>query len=134
MITKTEMFSSILDVAPGFNPIWNEFKENWADEGPDELPLYLALGDLARYIADKVTTTEASEELQALFAIVERWHIEGDDYVREAATIGLLEGLQNVTMNDPKSQKTLENFLLPESKRWRLKVEEFWENDNLKAK
>ena len=35
--------------------------------------------------------------------VIERWHLEGDDYVREAATVGLLEDLQNTNEVDPIS-------------------------------
>jgi len=37
-----------------------------------------------------------TEEFPAVFEIIERMHLEGDDYVKEAATIGMLEGIQNV--------------------------------------
>lgn len=128
MITKTKMFSQILDVAPGFIPIWQEFEEDWADESPNELPHYIVLGELARYMASRATKAAATEELQALFAIVERWHVEGDEYVKEAATIGLLEGLQNATRSAPKTRMAIEKFLLPETAKWWRKIEEFWEN------
>lgn len=120
------MFAPVLEIAPDFQPIWKEFKEEWSDQKPSELPLYLALGDLANYISTKIAEADETDELYALFSVVERWHIEGDDYVKEAATIGLLEGLQNFTMNNRKARKEVENRLLPESKRWWDKVEEFW--------
>jgi hypothetical protein len=54
--------------------------------------------------------------------------VEGDAYVREAATIGLLESLQDANLHTSTSPKQLEPFLMPESlPSWR-KVEQFWAN------
>lgn len=59
------------------------------------MPLYVALGDLARHLIHLLERSESSE-FTALFRAIERLHREGDDYVREAATVGLLEALQNL--------------------------------------
>jgi hypothetical protein len=67
-----------------------------------------------------------TEGLVRAFAVVERWHLEGDAYVREAATIGLLEDLQNDSLHAETVPKQFEVFLLPESRKWWDKVEEFW--------
>ena len=89
------MFQPILEVSDGFRPIWNEFLEEWKDD--DELPQYLALGDLARYISSLISESK-DEEIKKIFAVIERWHLEGDLYVKEAATVGILEDLQNTNL------------------------------------
>ncbi|WP_019606454.1 hypothetical protein [Teredinibacter turnerae] len=124
MLVKEEMFKPILEVSDGFRPIWNEFLEEWKDD--DELPQYLALGDLARYIS-KLISESRDEELKSIFAVIERWHLEGDSYVKEAATIGMLEGLQNINVVGEGIPEKVELYLLPESKKWWEKVYEFWE-------
>ncbi|WP_018016473.1 DUF7674 family protein [Teredinibacter turnerae] len=124
MLVKEEMFKPILEVSDGFRPIWNEFLEEWKDD--DELPQYLALGDLVRYIS-KLISESRDEELKSIFAIIERWHLEGDSYVKEAATIGMLEGLQNINVVGEGIPEKVELYLLPESKKWWAKVYEFWE-------
>lgn len=113
MLVKEEMFKPILEVSDGFRPIWNEFLEEWKDD--DELPQYLALGALARYIS-KLITESRDEELKSIFAVIERWHLEGDSYVKEAATIGMLEGLQNINVVGEGIPEKVELYLLPESK------------------
>jgi hypothetical protein len=123
MIDKDEMFEFILKASPSFTSAWEEFLEEWSDE--KELPLYLALGDLSRHI-NALVSSQQSSELKEIFAVVERWHIEGSDYVKEAATIGLLEGLQGES-----NAAQIEAYLLPESKLWWQKINEFWENGKL---
>ncbi|MEL1217510.1 hypothetical protein TVA88_00025 [Aeromonas hydrophila] len=109
MIEKDEMLELAVKACPSFKPAWVEFLDVWQDE--KDLPIYLALGDLSRHISSLVETAQDSE-IKELFEVVERWHIEGSSYVKKAATIGLLEGLQgqsNVTSIEP--------YLLPESKK-----------------
>ena len=123
MIEKDEMLELAVKACPSFKPVWEEFLDDWKDE--KDLPLYLALGDLSRHISSLVETAQDSE-LKELFEVVERWHIEGSPYVKEAATIGLLEGLQGQS-----NAASIEPYLLPESKKWWDKVNEFWENGTL---
>lgn len=53
--------------------------------------------------------------------------MEGDDYVKEAATIGMLEGIQNVAGNSRVDSKLFAKYLKLESaKRWR-QLNSFWE-------
>jgi hypothetical protein len=69
---------------------------------------------------------ETRPSLSRVFAVVERWHVEGDSYVREAATIGLLEDLQNENLHSSTVPKDFEVFLGPESLKWWRKVERLW--------
>lgn len=123
MIDKEEMFDLALKACPSFKPVWEEFIDEWKDE--KDLPLYLALGDLSRHISTLVETKQ-DYELKELFAVIEGWHIEGSPYVQEAATIGLLEGLQGES-----NARSIELYLLPESKKWWDKVNQFWENGRI---
>lgn len=122
------MFEPILEASDGFRPIWNEFLEEWKDD--DELPQYLALGDLACYIS-KLISEPNDEELKRIFAVIERWHLEGDSYVKEAATVGILEDLQNTNVVGEGIPEKVELYLLPESKKWWVKVYEFWEKGKI---
>jgi hypothetical protein len=46
--------------------------------------------------------------------------------VREAATIGLLEGIQNVWSNNDVDPELFVVHLLPESAKWWLNLNDFW--------
>ena len=123
MITKNEMMELMLTACPSFRRAWEDFLVEWSTE--DDKPLYIALGTLAQHLIDMLAAQQASELSQA-FAVVERWHLEGDAYVREAASIGLLEDLQNDGLHTSTSPKDFEPFLMPESLKWWRKVEGFW--------
>ncbi len=47
-----------------------------------------------------------------VFTLIERLHVEGDEYVRQLATIGYLEDLQNLSTPAPgRASKTGEGLL-----------------------
>jgi hypothetical protein len=87
--------------------------------------LYVALGTLARHFIALLVAQEMTTLARA-FAVVERWHLEGDAYVREAATIGLLEALQNKHLHTSTTPAQFEPLLLAESAKWWKKVDRFW--------
>jgi hypothetical protein len=122
------MFPILLEADPGFHPVWNEFVAEWRDD--PELPLYLALSDLARYLIKRLETGNTAS-FQAIFLVVERWHVEGDPYVREAASVGLIEGLQNTHLHRSTEPAAFLPWLGPESRRWWKKVEDFWSKGTL---
>jgi len=117
MLAKDDMLPMLLDACPSFAPTWQEFLAEW--RGEDDLPLYVALGDLARHLIGLVERGE-TDELPKVFQVVERWHLEGDEYVREAATVGLLEGLQNLNLHEHGTAPAqFRAMLRPESlRRW----------------
>ena len=70
--------------------------------------------------------THRIEEFPAVFDVIERLHLEGDPYVKEAATIGALEGIQNVAGNTGVDPDEFVQYLQPESaKRWQ-ELNDFW--------
>jgi len=122
------MMEPMLLACPSFLPDWEAFLKDWKDE-PGELPVYLALADLARHLTRKVVSGDTSQ-FDEIFDVIELWQTHGDHYVREAATIGLLEQLQNGNMwPDPEAAdySLFEPWLRPESKACWRDVIEFWE-------
>ena len=126
MIRREAMFEPLLAADPSFQPRWAEFLAEWGDE-PD-LPLYLALSSLAEHLLKRLKGRD-TEGFDRIFAVVERWHTEGDAYVSEAASIGLLESLQNLSGGSGRRPTTVEPWLGPESRRWWQKLDRFWEGD-----
>lgn len=103
MVTKDEMFAPMLAACPSFTPMWRQFLREGADASEvksayaDGPLYYIALGDLAQHIAN-LSSAEQTDEFPAIFAVVENWIADGDEYVSNAAVVGLLEGLQNQLM------------------------------------
>ena len=102
MIKRDQMFPLLLEACPSFTPMWREFVDEWrGDDGlpREDLPHYLALAEFARHLISMLVRSETSS-FPAVFAVVEDLHTQGEHYVREAATIGLLESLQNTNLHD----------------------------------
>jgi len=128
VITKHQMFEPMLSACPSFEPTWREFAQD-AERSPNEDPLYyVLLGDLARHLL-ALQAAGSTDELPAVFEVVERWHTEGDYYVKEAATIGLLEGIQNNASHRDFDTGVFETWLKPETKKWWLKLNRYWDGD-----
>ncbi|UIY25286.1 hypothetical protein LZK76_06140 [Rhizobium leguminosarum] len=82
---RSNMFEPLLQADPSFREKWEVFREEY--RSADELPLYLALSELARHLIQDLETGN-THRFEAIFDVVERWHINGDPYVQEAATVG----------------------------------------------
>jgi len=125
-ITKEDMIPLLVEASPKFKPTWEEFCEEWKDE-KEGMPYYTCLGDYASYLVEKLESADTAEFKEA-FEVIENLHLNGDSYVKEAATVGLLEGIQNVAGD--KSDLFFP-FLLPETSRWWKKLNQFWEEGKL---
>lgn len=121
------MMEVLLAASPTFAENWDAFRREWADS-TEGLPLYLALADFARHI---ISFLEVKDDagLHRIFDAVERLHVEGDHYVREAATVGLLEDLQNTNLHRTTDPEQFRPFLRPESLKWWDRVDSFWKGN-----
>ena len=129
MIDAKDMIPLLVEASPGFAEEWAEFLAEWAEE--PSLPHYLVLGDFARHMCGLMAAGD-EQTLKRIFAVIERLHLEGSPYVKEAATVGLLEDLQNTNLHLPStSPEQFERYLLPESARWWEKVRTFWEEGKI---
>ena len=123
-IPREHMFEPLLVADSSFQPAWERFLDEWRDEKV-ELPLYLALCDLARHLIGKLAAGD-TRAFPAVFDVVERWHIEGDPHVQEAAAIGLLEDLQNEGLHQTTRPADFECWLRPVSREYWERVEKYW--------
>jgi hypothetical protein len=130
MIAKDDMMGILLDACPSFAPQWEAFRGEWREEAAD-LPLFLVLADFARHLIGLLERGEMAV-LPAAFAAVERLHVEGDHCVREAATVGLLEALQNLNLHPRGTEpEQFRPYLGAESARWWDKLYRFWQRGEL---
>lgn len=129
-ITRKSLFDPLLEALPSFLPMREAFVAKWTDnpsnhfDAPGDLPEYLLLGDLARWLIDLLKAGKV-EEVRLALAVVERWLLEGDHYVKEAATIGFIETLQN-NVEDEETRQRFFDLLGPEGQHWWKKVDRFW--------
>jgi hypothetical protein len=117
MIAKDEMMGVLLDACPSFAPQWQSFQDEWREEG-DNLPLYLVLADFGRHLISMLERVNTAR-LPVVFSAVERLNVEGDHYIREAVTVGLLETLQNCNLHENGTNpEQFRPYLGKESARW----------------
>jgi hypothetical protein len=129
MIGKDAMMAVLLASCPSFDDAWQEFLAEWLEE-PGDLPLYLALADFARHLIGMLQRGETTS-FPAIFGAVEGLLLEGEHFVKEAATIGILECLQNTSLHSSTEPEQFRPFLGPEAERWWDKLYRFWEHGEL---
>ncbi len=122
MITKEQVMPLFLNACPSFAPDWEKYRAS----NPDEGLLYIDVSELAHHMVDLIKSKQTSE-FPAVFDVIERLHIDGDDYVKEVATIGVLESLQNVASNNGVDPEAFVPWLGIESRRWWRQLNDFWQ-------
>jgi hypothetical protein len=99
-ITPEEMLGMMLEASPSFAAFWEaDAADSVAVNDDGSILHFIVMGDLARHIIEQLRNDETSE-FPAVFSVVESWIENGEDYVANAAIVGLLEGLQNVGSDD----------------------------------
>lgn len=128
MIERAQMLPAIIAACPDFATTYDAFVTEWKDE--PETPHYLALADFSRHVISLLETGNR-QQLHVAFETIERLNMDGDEYVREAATIGILESLQNTNLHSRTHPDQFIEFLRPVSLRYWRKVEDFWEDGTI---
>ena len=124
MIEKSEVMALLLNACPSYKYRWKEHYDYNYGNGEEQL-IYIDLGDFAEHLVDLYKKGEINE-FDQVFDIIELLNVDGDDYVKEAATIGLLEGIQNITsFSDVQSEEFI-RFLKPVSAKWWNNLNDFW--------
>ncbi len=117
-----DVLPELLKVCPSFGLVWEACDEE------DRALSYSRLGDFARHLLEM--KREGREDvLIAAGSFIERMHLEGDANVRELATIGMLEGIQNVWGVSAEEVQAFRPFLGEESVRWWDSLGKFWNQE-----
>jgi hypothetical protein len=114
VITQKQIIPMLTEACPSFQN--------------DEELVYVALGDFARHLL-ALYQDQKITSFPAVARVIERLHIEGDGEVKETATIGLLEGIQNVWGNNEVDPELFTAHLLPESRKWWDELNAFWRGE-----
>ena len=118
------MVPLLVEACPSFAHKWEIHKKEYYGE-ENFLP-YVALMEFCVHVVE-LYKAGRTQEFDEIFNVVERLHLDGDDYVREATTIGFLEGLQNRSENIGNGKADFPKFLLPESAKWWEQLNLFWD-------
>lgn len=114
------MIPLLVEACPSFQSVVDEHRKYYGEEIQ-----YVVLGDFARHLLE-LHQRQQRELFPAIAQVIERLHVEGEHYVREAATIGLLEGIQNVWGNNGADPEEFVQYLLPVSAKWWRSLNDFW--------
>jgi hypothetical protein len=122
MITKYDVMDMLVEACPSFKDKWSLYVS-----GPDydEDLLFISLGEFTQHVVSLMKNNETNE-FQKVFKVIENFLLNGDSYVKEATITGLLEGVQNVSYDHFDPEKFVP-FLLPETKKWWQKLNDFWD-------
>ncbi len=128
VIEKSEVAPLMLAACPSFRIIWDSDSRDFnVDAGTGERLGYLDAADITRHLVGLLAARQTTS-FPAVFDVIERLHREGDEYVRELATVGYLEGLQFASSHDPRVQESdFVAFLGQESLRWWRGLLAFWD-------
>ena len=117
----------VLIACPAFQERWNKHRESWRNEEPG---IYNDLGEFAHFIVDQAYPSGDLASVNASFALMEKFLEEGDQEVRDAAGIGFLEDVQNISSWRPFGQAPFIERLGPLSRQAWAEVEEGWRGRN----
>ncbi|MFB7142777.1 hypothetical protein ACFCYN_24585 [Gottfriedia sp. NPDC056225] len=118
-IKKYEVMNLLIGACPSYKIRWEEYLKDNYEENEEPL-LYSDLSDFARHLAE-LHENGQNEEFFDIFEVVEKLHLDGDEFVKEATTIGLLEDIQHQVIN----LEGLKKYLHPETLRWWNNLDDF---------
>jgi hypothetical protein len=120
MIEQPEAMPLLASACPSFAEEWSEHvREHGAEMA------YVAAGAFAAHLLSLYRANEVTC-FPAVAAVIERLHIEGSPWVKEFATIGVLEAVQNVWGNNDADPNAFCRFLGKESQWWWQSLNAFW--------
>ena len=120
MIEQQQAMAVIVEACPSFSGAWEEHVREYGND-----VLYVAAGSLASHLLSLHLANE-TECFLAVGQAIERLHTEGSAWVKEFATVGILEGVQNVWSNNGADPEHFHRYLGNESKIWWQSLNDFW--------
>lgn len=117
MIEKERLSSLLLEACPSFKATYDASKDKDLD--------YMIASAFARHLLNLYKANK-TEEFSKVSELIENLHVAGDDYVKEYATIGILEDIQNIWGNDKTDPEKFAAFLLPVSLKYWHSLNKFW--------
>jgi len=132
MIEPLDVMPLLLAACPSFAEEWATTEsENLDETSPSGRLGYVDAGDFIRHMV-RLRLADGTHEFPAIFDVLERLVIEGNDYVRNLGVIGYLEGFQMMTVTgqglDPEAD--FRPWLRPVSERWWERINRLWAGDD----
>lgn len=126
MFKKNKVIAQLLKTCPWFKETWERYSD------ADQTQIYSCFSEFARHLLSLYKKGE-TDEFSVVAEAIEKLHVYGTPYVKEAATIGLLEGIQNTWYSNNINPDQFIQFLKPESARWWEHLDDFWQRNTATA-
>lgn len=120
-IEQNQVMPMLLNACPSFRDTWEASLKR-----SDTALLYISLGEFARHLRE-LYILGTVDEFPAVATVIENLHVNGSAYVREAASVGLLENIQNTWRNSSIDPEIFARYLKPESMKWWNSLNNFWD-------
>lgn len=125
MIQRNHVIERLIKACPSFNPKWEEHLQDIWDRTSETI-LYTDLTEFARHLIELVKKNEL-DAYDDIFCEIEHLLREGEPFVQEAITIGLLEDFQNFLLSSNYEFDIIEKFIKPETKRQWNAIIKMWD-------
>ncbi|MGN7358118.1 DUF7674 family protein [Paenibacillus sp. SAF-054] len=89
MIEKNKVMDMFIEACPSYKPRFDKYIAENYKPGEERL-MYVDISDFIEHM-NELHKNGKSEELEKIFNVVEQLYIHGDEFVKEFATIGILE-------------------------------------------
>src|SRR6185295_7464142 len=122
-VTVDDVVSALLSACPSIGPAWQEHLAFWGEVS--DRGVYNDASVIAHHVVDSFERGDLSE-LPAVFAVLERCLIEGNDNVQNLVTVGVLEDIQNIASHRPMGPLVFYKWLGPKSQAEWIRLCEFW--------
>lgn len=104
------------------------FPDFMIEKNSEGLP-YCVAGDFAYYLLEAYKNNSI-DTLVLAGKFIEELYSYKDEKISELATIGYLEGIQNVWGNNINNAEEMVKYLGPISQKWWVKLNQFWNGRN----
>lgn len=127
MIAAAYVMPLLVQACPSFEPAWQLIRVDDYHVNDDGSRLhYIDAGEFARHLVG-LYEADSLPEVRRAFQAIEQLHVDGDEYVRELATIGYLESIQGAVQRSPAcAPDDLTPFLGAESRLGWNGLNAFW--------
>ena len=126
MITREEVMNLFIEACPSFKENWEAYISSEEDRNSSTV-LYSDLTCLANYLVGQIDN-EMMLETKTVFDMIEQLLHQGDTFVKEAITVGLLEDIQNKLINQSIDLNVFNRYMLAETKKSWGDLFDFWKS------
>ena len=119
MYKPEDMIPEILENFPGFKGMFKEYKDYYAED----LPIGCDVGEFSLYTKE-ILQGKRKDDLQAIFALIEKFLERGDEMVKNYCYFEFFENLSNEY--DGYTEEDLRKYMGPLSHKALDRIEAFW--------